>query len=136
MKILKNLKKLDMEFSEKFKKYSGKTIFVPHEAFGYMIKEYHFEQEGIEGLNSDSEPNVTRMREIIEEMNKKGVKTVFYEFGKSDKVAKIIAKEVGGNVKPISTLEVLSEEEISKGSDYISLMRMNLNNIIDSFEGK
>lgn len=76
------------------------------------------------------------MKEIIDEMTEHKAKTVFYEYGRSDKIAKTIAEQIGGNFKAISTLEVLSQEDIQKGSEYLSLMEMNLKNIVDSFEGR
>lgn len=127
---------LDKKFTQQLAPHKGKEIFVPHAAFGYLAKDYGFEQEGIEGINSDSEPNVSRMKEIIDEMTEHKAKTVFYEYGRSDKIAKTIAEQIGGNFKAISTLEVLSQEDIQKGSEYLSLMEMNLKNIVDSFEGR
>lgn len=127
---------LDSDFESKFEAYKGKSFVVPHEAFAYLTEEFGLKQVGIEGINSDSEPNIQRMAEIVDIMNKEQTKTVFYEYGKSDKVASTIAAEIGGNIKPISTLEVLNEQDLESGKDYLSLMEMNLQNILDSFEGK
>lgn len=132
----KKLVELDEKYGKIFEQYKGKKFVVPHEAFGYLCKEYGVEQVGIDGINSDTEPNLTKMAEIIDAMKTNDVNTVFYEYGKSDKVAQAIASEINGKVKPISTIEVITDEDVAKGNDYFSLMEMNLNNIIDSFEEK
>lgn len=124
------------EYISKFANYQGKEFIAPHTAFGYLVNELGIEQIGIEGINSVNEPNAARMKEIVDIMNEHDIKTVFYEYGGSDKVANSIANEIGGNVKAISTLEVISKEDREKGDDYLSLMKMNLDNILDSFEGR
>lgn len=124
------------EYIGKFANYQGREFIAPHTAFGYLVNELGIEQIGIEGINSVNEPNAARMKEIVDIMNEHGIKTVFYEYGGSDKVANSIANEIGGNVKAISTLEVISKEDREKGDDYLSLMKMNLDNILDSFEGR
>ncbi|WP_282926627.1 metal ABC transporter substrate-binding protein [Helcococcus kunzii] len=135
-KAAKEVEQLIKEYDENLSKYSGKKIVTPHEAFNYMLHEYGIEQIAIEGINSVAEPNAAKMKEIVDKMKENNVKTVFYEYNKSDKVAKSIANEIGGNVKEITTLEVISDKDASAGADYISLMKMNLKNIVDSFEGK
>ena len=135
-KVKKDFESFSDEYISKFEKYKGREFIAPHTAFGYLVKELGIEQIGIEGINSVNEPNASRMKEIVDTMKEHNIKTVFYEYGGSDKVANSIAKEIGGNVKAISTLEVISKENRDKGDDYLSLMKMNLDNIIDSFEGR
>ena len=135
-KVKKDFESFSDEYISKFEKYKGREFIAPHTAFGYLVNELGIEQIGIEGINSVNEPNASRMKEIVDIMKEHNIKTVFYEYGGSDKVANSIAKEIGGNVKAISTLEVISKENRDKGDDYLSLMKMNLDNIIDSFEGR
>ena len=134
--VKKDFESFSDEYISKFEKYKGREFIAPHTAFGYLVNELGIEQIGIEGINSVNEPNASRMKEIVDIMKEHNIKTVFYEYGGSDKVANSIAKEIGGNVKAISTLEVISKENRDKGDDYLSLMKMNLDNIIDSFEGR
>lgn len=127
---------LKEEYDDKLSKYSGKSFVAPHAAFNYLVQKYNLDQVGIEGINSVGEPNAARMKEVVEEMKLNDIKTVFYEYGQSDRIAKSIANEIGGDVKPISTLEVITQEDIDNGDDYISLLRMNLDNLVYSFENK
>lgn len=135
-KVEKKIDELENKYKNKFEKHKGKSIIVPHEAFAYLVKELEINQIGLEGINSDSEPTITKIAEVSEIMKKKNISTVFYDYGKSDKAAQTIAKETGAKVKPISTLEVITDEEVQKGNDLFKLVEMNLKNILDSFEGK
>ena len=135
-KYKEELIKLSKEYDEALSKHKGKSIVVPHVAFNYIFTPYKIKQIGISGINSTEGPTATRLAEIVKLLKDNDIKTVFYEYGGSDKTAQAIANEVGGNVKPISSLEVISQADIDKGDDYISLMRMNLKNISDAFEGK
>ncbi len=132
----KKLADLDKKYTESLAPYKGRYFVVPHEAYGYLAKDYQLNQLALEGINSDSEPNLTRMAEITKIMKDKQIKTIFYEYAKSDKLAQAIASEIGGNVKVLSTLEVISDDLAQKGNDYASLMEMNLKNLVESFEGK
>ena len=134
--IKEKIEAIDDKYEDLFEAHKGKSFVVPHKAFGYLAKDYDLEQIGVEGINSDTEPTLTRVGEIVDLMKEHKINTVFYEYGKSDKIAQTIAAELGGNVKPISTLEVIGQGDVDKGNDYLSLMEMNLQNILDSFEGK
>lgn len=124
------------EYDKELSKYNGKEIVVPHEAFNYLFKPYNIRQIAMAGINSTDDPNTGRMAEITKLLKEKNIKTVFYEYGQSDKIAKTIASEINGNVKALSTMEVIGEKDLKEGEDLISIMRMNLKNIVDSFEGK
>ena len=56
------LEKLDEEYRAALTGLSNNTIVVAHEAFGYLCKEYGLEQEAVEGLTPDSEPDAARMK--------------------------------------------------------------------------
>lgn len=130
------LNELEDKYNDAFEKHKGKSIIVPHEAFAYLVKDLGIKQIGLEGINSDSEPTLTKIAEVSKIMKDNNITTVFYDLGKSDKAAQTIAKETGAKVKDISTLEVITDQDIKEGKDLLSLMEMNLQNILDSFEGK
>ena len=125
---------LEEKYSEKLDQIENKTIIVAHEAFGYLCEEYDIEQEGIEGLNPDSEPDPARMTEIIKFAKEHNVKTIFFEELVSPKVAETIAKEINANTAVLNPLEGLSEEQIKNGEDYFSIMEQNLEAIYNSLK--
>lgn len=116
----KKLDSLDSSFKETLAKAKTKDIVVSHEAYGYLAKEYGLHQIPIEGINSESEPDPKAMKEIIELMKEKNIKTVFTEPNEDDKVAQTIASETGAEVKELDPLEYESDQ------NYIERMENNL----------
>ncbi len=53
--------KLDQEYKDTLSALPGKSIVVPHEAFGYLCDTYGLTQMGIAGLSPDTEPDPARM---------------------------------------------------------------------------
>ena len=66
------------------------------------------------------------MNEIIAFAKENNVKTIFFEELVSPKVAETIASEIGAKTAVLNPLEGLTDEEISAGEDYFSVMESNL----------
>lgn len=132
---LKNkLDELDKKYLSDFENYKGKHIIVPHEAFGYMARDYNLVQIPIENLTSDSEPDLKTIANIVDTAKSEGIKTVFYEGEDSGKVPQTIAKEIGGKAMPIHTLEFITDEQEKNGENYLTMMEENFKNILESFK--
>lgn len=132
---LKNkLNELDRKYAGEFEKNKGKHIIVPHEAFGYMARDYNLVQIPIENLTSDSEPDLKTIANIVDTAKSEGIKTVFYEGEDSGKVPQTIAKEIGGKAMPIHTLEFITDEQEKNGENYLTMMEENFKNILESFK--
>ena len=132
----KNYKELDKKFEELDKKYAevlapqkDKYFIVPHEAFGYLARDYEIKQVPIEGINSDSEPDLNKMKELTNFAKSYKINTVFYEMGESDKIANSLAKEINAKTAGLSTIEAKTQD-IEDGKDnYFSLLEKNLDAI-------
>ena len=107
---------------------------VSHEAFGYLCDAYGLNQVGVEGLSPDSEPNPSRMAQVIDFIKERGVRSIFFEELASPKVAEAIAKETGVSVRVLNPLEGLSDEELKAGADYFSVMEDNLEQLKAAWE--
>lgn len=136
-----NFKEYANKFDELNEKYSkelsglkNNKIVVSHEAYGYLCKEYNLEQIGIRGVNAETEPDAKKMADIIDFINTNGVNTIFTEELIDPKVADVIANETGAEVKVLSPIEGLSDEESSNGDDYISIMQKNLENLVGALK--
>ena len=127
---------LKARYQEELAPYKGKHFIVPHEAFGYLARDYGLKQEALEGINSESEPNIRQVKEIVDLCKEKEISTIFYEYGASSKIAETIAEEVGGKVLALTTLEVVDKADIDQGKDYFSLMEMNLENLLEGLRDK
>lgn len=115
---------LDAEIASGLASCTQRTFVTTHTAFGYLARRYQLEQVGIAGLDPDTEPSAARIKEIHEIVGRTGVTTIFFETLASDAVAKAIASDLGLATDVLDPVEGLSPA--SRGSDYPSIMRMNL----------
>lgn len=133
-KYAKMLDELDAKYKEKLAALPNKTIVVSHEAYGYLCKDYGLNQLGIKGVNAETEPDAKKMAEIISYIKENKITTVFTEELIDPKVSKIIAEETGCEVKVLSPIEGLSEEQIKNKEDYFSIMEENLENLVGALK--
>lgn len=132
----KNYKKYSEDFSKLDEKYSllfsntkRDTIIVSHEAYGYLARDYDFNQVGIEGINAQGEPSIKQIDEIIKTSRNIDANVIFYEHTINPKVAEMIANELGIDLIKLNPLESLTDEEIENNDDYLSIMEKNLRGI-------
>ncbi len=130
----KEFDELDQKFADQLSALPNKTIVVAHEAFGYLCGDYGLTQMGIEGLSADSEPDPARMAEIIRFARDNNVKTIFFEELVSPKTAEAIASEIGVKTDMLNPLEGLTEEQLTAGEDYLSVMEKNLETLTASLK--
>ena len=124
------LDELDEEYREKLSNTTDKHIVVSHQAFGYLCDRYGLTQVPIEGIQADSEPDAKTMAEIVAFVEDNDVKTIFSEELVSPKVAQSIADATGAECEALNPLEGLTDEELSAGEDYFSVMEANLDKLV------
>ncbi|MFE7511332.1 metal ABC transporter substrate-binding protein [Streptomyces sp. NPDC057540] len=122
--LVKKLGDLNTEFETGLKNTATKTFITTHSAFGYLAERYGLEQEGITGIDPESEPSPARIKELQDIAEKDKVSTVFFETLASDKTAKTLAKDTGLRTDVLDPLEGITDR--SKGDDYLAVMRSNL----------
>ena len=125
------LDELDREFMEGLENLRSRELVVSHEAFAYMADRYHLHQQGVEGLTPHSEPDASRMAEIIDFIKAEGIEVVFFEELEGTQVADTIAAETNIKTASLSPLEKYTAEQIAAGEDYFSKMRRNLATLIE-----
>jgi zinc transport system substrate-binding protein len=69
------------------------------------------------------------MAEIIDFAAERAVKVIFFEELVSPKVAETIADAIGAKTDVLNPIEGLSDEDLSAGGDYFSVMRQNLESL-------
>lgn len=126
---LGKLKALHLEFQSGLSTCKQKQFFTSHEAFSYLAHRYGVLQHPIMGLSPDAEPKPKELATIVEAAKEHKVKYIFFETLVSDKVAKLVAKEIGAGTLVLNPLEGLTDKEIKEGKDYLSVMRENLANL-------
>ncbi|MEU8839670.1 metal ABC transporter substrate-binding protein [Streptomyces roseus] len=125
--LLGKLTALDTEFKDGLKNIATKTFITTHSAFGYLAERYGLDQEGISGVDPESEPSPARMKELQAVAKKDNVSTVFFETLASDKTAKTLATDTGLKTDVLDPLEGITDK--SQGADYLEVMRSNLKNL-------
>ena len=99
---LAELDNLDLELKNAFSKIQNKKILVFHPAFGYLAREYGFQQIAIE--IDGKEPSAENLANIIDTAKKENIKTIFVQEQFSTKSAEAIARQIGGSVVPLDPL--------------------------------
>ncbi|MBT2391710.1 zinc ABC transporter substrate-binding protein [Streptomyces sp. ISL-1] len=122
--LVKKLNGLNAKFQQGLKNTATKTFITTHSAFGYLAERYGLDQEGIAGLDPESEPSPARIKELQDVAKKDKVSTVFFETLASDKTAKTLAKDAGLKTDVLDPLEGITDK--SKGRDYLEVMDSNL----------
>ncbi|MFI5803322.1 metal ABC transporter substrate-binding protein [Streptomyces sp. NPDC051561] len=122
--LVTKLDGLNTAFENGLKNTTTKTFITTHSAFGYLAERYGLEQEGISGVDPESEPSPARIKQLQKIAREDKVSTVFFETLASDKTASTLAKDTGLKTDVLDPLEGITEK--SKGSDYIEVMQSNL----------
>ncbi|CAM5530435.1 zinc ABC transporter substrate-binding protein [Streptomyces narbonensis] len=122
--LVKKLGDLNTQFATGLKNTTTRTFITTHSAFGYLAERYGLEQEGITGIDPESEPSPARIKELQDIAKKDKVSTVFFETLASDKTAKTLAGDTGLTTDVLDPLEGITDK--SKGDDYIEVMQSNL----------
>jgi len=131
-KVQEKLDALDKKYSDELSKSKTKSVITSHEAFAYLFNDYGLKQIPIEGINSESEPGLEKMKEIVEVAKKDGLKYVFYEELSESKIEEAIAKEIGGEIKMLYTIEGQTEEQVKENKDYFKMMEENLKALVEA----
>lgn len=124
-----SLRDLDTDFREGLSSCKRTDIVVTHEAFGYLAEAYGLHQEGLAGLEPDSEPSPARLLEIKDIIAESGATTIFSEALVSPKVAEALAADAGVVTKVLDPIE-----SVADGDDYIKVMTRNLEELRTALE--
>ncbi|MEV7419383.1 metal ABC transporter substrate-binding protein [Streptomyces sp. NPDC089919] len=125
---------LDAEYRNGLENTAGKTFITTHSAFGYLAERYGLDQEGIAGVDPESEPSPARMKELQALAKKDKVSTVFFETLASPKLADTLAGDLGLRTDVLDPLEGITDT--SQGKDYFEVMRSNLKNLVKALGAK
>jgi zinc transport system substrate-binding protein len=122
----KRLRRLDSDFRAGLAACRRDEIVTSHAAFGYLAKRYHLAQIALTGLSPEAEPSPRELERVIRQVRERRATTVFFETLVSPRLAKTVARETGARTDVLNPLEGLTEEELSRGENYFTIMRQNL----------
>jgi zinc transport system substrate-binding protein len=120
------LRRLDADFRAGLANCARDEIVTSHAAFGYMARRYGLEQIALTGISPEAEPSARELERVINEVRKRKATTVFFETLVSPRLAETVAREAGARTDVLNPLEGLTEEELSRGENYFTVMREDL----------
>lgn len=115
---------LDKKFQRGLAFCNKSIILTSHSAFGYLASDYNLTQIGISGLDPETEPTPSQIRELIDVTKREKIKYIFYEDLVDPRVSQTIASEAGVDILELSPLEGSVDNK-----DYFQMMEDNLENL-------
>ncbi|MDQ4133373.1 MAG: metal ABC transporter substrate-binding protein [Actinomycetota bacterium] len=117
---------LDAEYRAGLAQCQRRVLVTAHDAFAHLARRYGLTVESISGLSPEAEPDPRRIAELSDLVRRQGATTVFTETLVPPDVADTLAREAGVRTAILDPIEGLSEEQVSGGESYISVMQQNL----------
>jgi len=111
-----------------------RTLVMDHLVFGYFAEEYGFQQAGavIPGFSTLAEPSAQQIAEIIDTIEKLGVKVIFVSDTAPLGIAERVAEDTGSQLIYLHTGSLT--ESGGFASNYIDYMRYNVNAIVEALQ--
>ncbi|MDD7471298.1 MAG: metal ABC transporter substrate-binding protein [Ezakiella sp.] len=127
-KFEKSLDELDSEFEAVVKNSSHpKIYFASPFALKYFARDYKLDVRSVyDTCSSGSEPSAKEMAIMIDEMNEKKAKVIYYAELTDPKLARQIADETGAEPMLFHSCHNLSKEEFEQGKTYLDIMKKNV----------
>jgi zinc/manganese transport system substrate-binding protein len=113
-----------------------RKLVTDHDAFGYFARQYGIEVVGtvIPSQSTQAQPSAADLHELIELIERQGVKAVFPESSVSPNVAEAIARETGASSDYTLYGDTLGRPD-SPGATYIGMERANADAMVRGFTG-
>lgn len=126
----RKLKALDERYRKTLDRCDQKTIVLGgHAAFGYLARRYELSQISLYGLSPDSKPTPRQLIDVINFVNEKGIKAIFFEVNVSSELARVIAEETGAKTLVLNPGASLPGRGNHAGITFLSIMEKNLENL-------
>lgn len=104
-----------------------RQLVTSHDALGYFAKRYGFKVIGTAIASATSEaqdPSAADIAKLFEQIKASGIKVVFMESGRNNKLMKTLAKDAGVSLAPELYTDALGVPG-SEGDTYIKMMQHN-----------
>ena len=122
------LRALDEELTAGLAECERDTIVVAHEAYGYLTAPHGLHQEGLSGIDPDTEPSPARLAQVADVVAEHDVDTVFVESLLNPAVTEALAGDLGLRTAVLDPLE----NQQDPAADYLDVMRANLTALQDA----
>lgn len=132
-KYKKEILELDKEIEEAIKENNITTLVFGGEfAYAYFCQRYNLGVVSCyTACGEHSDPSISRVKSVIEFINQNNIKNIYYEELSEGQVSQMISEETQAKPVVFNTLHNVTGEEIENKENYISIMKDNLNKIIN-----
>jgi zinc transport system substrate-binding protein len=124
--LVRDLRALDEEFRRGLARCERNEVVTTHASFGYLTRRYGLRQVPLTGLSPEVEPTPRDLERTVARVRSSGATTIYFETLISPRLAETVARETGADTAVLDPLEGLSQDELDRGADYLSVMRENL----------
>ncbi len=108
---------------------SREVVHVGHLAFKNLTDAYNLQLTALAGTSHDGEHSAKKLAQLVEQIKKSGVQTIFTEQTLSPRLAKAVAHETGAQILPLYPIEHISKHDFNNNVTYVQLMRRNLESL-------
>lgn len=122
------LAEVDAAFRQVSEESARRTIFFGGRfAMTYFVREYDFDcVSAYHDCSAESEPSISSVMRMIDEIKESGAKAVYYEELADPKVARTIAEETGVKLLLLHSAHNVSRQEYENGVTYLDIMWNNV----------
>jgi zinc transport system substrate-binding protein len=133
--LKQKLEQIDNAYLNGLSNTNKTTIFVSHDAYGYLANRYGFTQHGVIGLSADQQPSIITLNNIINEMKEHQTYNLYFDPVYSDKYIQTIKNDVQTQTgQTVNTLKLYIMTGPIDGLDYLEQMQINLTNLQTGLE--
>lgn len=127
--LKQDMDRLDADYRQGLSRCEKNTFVTSHAAFGYLASRYQLRQIAISGVSPDEEPSPKTLSDITDLVRRESIPVIFFESLVSPELSETIANETGTKTLVLDPIEGISDDDLTAGRDYFTVMRDNLTNL-------
>lgn len=113
-----------------------RKLVTTHDALGYYVKAYGLSFEGaLGGLSTEEAPTAARVSQLVKEIKKTGVPTIFAETTVNPRLIKAVARDAKVRVSEQELFADSLGEKGSEGDTYQKMLVANTETIVEGLGG-
>lgn len=114
-----------------------RKLVTTHDALGYYVKAYGLTYEGaLQGFSSEEAPTAARVGELVKDIKKANVPTIFAETTTNPRLIANVAKEANVKVSPRELYADSLGEAGTEAETYQEMLKANTRTIVEGLGGK
>lgn len=118
----------------------SRILLTAHDAFGYFGRAYDFEVVGIQGISTESETGLRRVRDMVDLLVEREVGAVFVETSVSDRNIRALVEGAGSRGHQVQVAGELYSDAMGEPGryegTYIGMIDHNLTTIVRALGGE